>query len=429
MSSHRVTSRRQTGRFILYGWILALWCAPAFAEEVILTRVSNDVAEGVAAGEAWIVADPHDPQTVVVIWLATNTNTPPSVGTSYCGIGRSTDGGRTWSIRKAPYQDQTAPRTVPICGDPAGGVLSDGAIVFSAIELGSPTDFVQSITSFDGGQTWSTPSAPFGPEPALASALANQTVPDLGPGRQFMAVDPITGEISIQSQVDAPTTGRQITVSTDRGFHWSTPRNVGSTSLGPIGAAYGIVAGVYTSGSDRIFETSTDHGATWVRNVMPVGTGTGGGTTAADPTARGRFAVLLTRGSNTLEVWITTDAGRTAAHWTQAKVFTAASGDTFAHPWIAYSPNGALGVRWRSRHSDGSFDVDAAVSRNGGTTWGNPVRLTGARGPSPSSGPALPGDDCACNLHLTNTRLLTTWGDTTTGNRELWFGSFDYTTP
>ncbi len=420
-------------QFVLFTFVLALWSGPAFGQEVILRQVSNDEAENVLAGEAWLVADPRDPLTVVVIWLATYTELDPvgGAGTGYCGIGRSTNGGRDWSIRKAPYQSNTVPNTVPICGDPAGGVLPDGSIVFSAIQLGSPNGFVQSITSFDGGQTWSQPSAPFGPSPALASALANQTVPDLGPGRQWMTVDPITGEISIQSQVDVATTGRQLTVSTDRGATWSTPRNVGSTSLGPIGAAYGVVAGVYSSGADRIFQTSTDHGVSWVRNVMPVGTGTGGGTTAADPTARSRFAVLLTRGSNTLEVWITTDAGRTAANWTRKKVFTAETGDSFVHPWIAYSPTGALGVRWRSRNPDGSFDVDAVVSRDGGTTWDDPVRLTAARGPAPTPPPGLgfTGDDCACNLHLTDTTLLTTWADATTGHRELWFGGFDYTTP
>jgi len=428
-------ARRSVRRLslLLAGASALFWAPPVDASPaVILSQVSNDL-DGLNAGEAWVVADPRDPQTVVVIWLVTNTDIPPSpVGTGYCGIGRSTDGGQTWSsIIKAPYQSNTVPNTVPICGDPAGGVMPDGSIVFTAVQLGSPNEFVQSITSVNGGQTWSAPSAVFGASATLAAALANQTVPDLGPGRQFLAVDPITGEVSVQSQVDAPTTGRQLTVSSDRGARWSTPRNVGSTSLGPIGAAYGVVAGVYSSGADRIFQTSTDHGMTWVRNAMPVGPGAGSGfggpITAADPTTRGRFAVLLPRGSN-LEVWITTDAGRTAANWTQAKVFTPASGDSFAHPWIAFSPTGALGVRWRSRHANGSFDVDAIVSRDGGTTFDAPVRLT-VLGPSPDSGPALPGDDCACNLHLTETTLLTTWGDTRTGNRELWFGSFDYTTP
>jgi hypothetical protein len=418
-------------RFVLFAWVLALWSAPAFGQEVILTQVSDHAEETLVAGEAWVVADPRDPQTVVVIWLATlsadeatNPGTPPL---GYCGIGRSTDGGRNWSTRIAPYQNSTVPRTVPICGDPAGVVLPDGAIVLTAVQLGSPNEFVQSITSFDGGQTWSTPSAPFGARPTLAAALANQSVPDLGPGRQWMAVDPITGEVSIQSQVDVATTGRQLTVSTDRGFTWSAPRNVGSTSLGPIGAAYGVVAGAYDSGANKIFQTSTDHGLSWVRNVMPVGTGAGRAYTAADPTTRGRFAVLLARGSNTLEVWITTDAGRTAAKWTQAKVFTPESGDTFSRPWIAFSPTGALGVVWRSHNADGSYDVDAVVSRDGGAHFDAPVRLTAARGPSPNG--QLGSDDCACNLHLTGTTLSTTWGDWTTGNRELWFGSFDYTTP
>jgi hypothetical protein len=422
-------------QFVLLMFVLALWSGAAFGQGVIVSQVSSD-PDGLNAGEAWVVADPRDPQnkTFVVIWLVTNTDLPPSAaGTGYCGIGRSTDGGQTWSISKAPYQSNILPNTVPICGDPAGGVMPDGSIVFTGVQLGSPNEFVQSISSFDGGQTWTPPSEVFGASQTLAAALANQSVPDLGPGRQWLAVDPITGEVSVQSQVDAPTTGRQLTVSTDRGASWSTPRNVGSTSLGPIGAAFGVVAGVYTSGSNRIFQTSTDHGMTWVRNVMPVGTGTGGGTTAADPTTRGRFAVLLSRGSN-LEVWITTDAGRTAASWTQAKVFTPESGDSFVHPWIAFSPTGALGVRWRSRNPNGSFDVDGVVSRDGGTTFDAPVRLTAARGPAPNPppGPGFTGDDCACNLHLTDSTLVTTWADTTTsssnptGNRELWFGSFDY---
>ena len=420
-------------RFVLCAWVLALWCAPAFGQSVILSQVSKHVESGenLVAGEAAIVADPQDPQTVVLIWLATlsadevtNPGIPPL---GYCGIGRSTDGGQTWSTSIAPYQNSIVPQTVPICGDPQGEVLSDGAIVFTAVQLGSPNDFIQSITSIDKGLTWSVPSAPFGARPALAAVLANQSVPDMGPGRQFMAVDPLTGEVSIQSQVDVATTGRQLTVSTDRGATWSAPRNVGSTSLGPIGAAYGVVAGVYSAGADRIFQTTTNHGVSWVRNGMPVGAGTGRGATAADPTTKGRFAVLLTRGSSTLEVWITTDAGRTAANWTQAKVFTAESGDTFSRSWIAFSRTGALGVVWRSHNPDGSYDVDGVVSRDGGATWGGPVRLTAGRGPAPNG--SLGADDCACNLHLTENRLLATWGDWTTGNREIWFGSFDYTTP
>ena len=418
--------RRTVPRLLLLSAVIALiWVPPVYASppEVILTQVSNDM-DGLNAGEAWVVADPRDPQTVVVIWLVTNTDIPPSlVGTGYCGIGRSIDGGQTWSTIKAPYQSNIVPNTVPICGDPAGGVLPDGTIVFTAVQLGSPNEFVQSISSFNGGQTWSEPSAVFGASATLTAALANQTVPDLGAGRQWMAVDPITGEVSVQSQVDAPTTGRQLTVSTDRGASWSTPRNVGSTSLGQIGAAYGVVAGVYTSGSDRIFQTSTDHGMTWVRNPMPAG-GTGG-QTAADPTTRGRFAVLRSGAAGTREVWITTDAGRTAANWTRTQVFTPETGDSFVHTWIAFSQNGALGVRWRSQNSNGSFDIDAVVSPNGGTTWNAPVRLTAAIGPAPGGFAGI-GDDCACNLHLTDTRLLTTWGDGRTGKRETWFGSFEY---
>ena len=157
----------------------------------------------------------------------------------------------------------------------------------------------------------------------------------------------------------------------------------------------------------------------------PAEAGAGRGFVAADPTTPDRFAVLLTRGTATLEVWITTDAG--AANWTKTNVFTAESGDSFSRPWIAFGPTGALGVVWRSHNTDGSYDVDAVVSQDGGSIFDAPVRLTAARGPAPAG--SLGADDCACNLHLTDTTISTTWGDWTTGRRELWFGSFDYMTP
>ncbi|MGH7857543.1 MAG: sialidase family protein [Candidatus Binatia bacterium] len=423
-------------RLVFSAFVLALWSGSAFGQEVILSQVSKhqEMGEGKQAGEAWVVADPRDPQKLVVIWLATRgglagTVMSPDVG--YCGIGRTTDGGRTWSHERAPYRgydNDVVSSQLPICGDPAGGILSDGSIVFTAILLGH-RDWVQSITSTDNGATWSTPTAPFSLDQWVLAIGESGRPQDMGPGRQWLAVDPVLNHVYVQSQVDAATFGRTMTVSTDAGATWSVPRNVGSTSLGPIGAAHGKVAGVFSQGAERIFQTSTDKGETWERNPMPVGEGAGRGFVAADRTTPDRFAVLLTRGSDTLEVWVTTDAGVTVENWTHRRTFTVAElgeGANFSRPWIAYGPHGELGVVWRYHYADGSYDVDGVVSLDGGTTWKAPVRLTAPRGPAPSGN--LGSDDCACNLHLSGSTLSTTWGDWTTGHRELWFGSFEYGT-
>ena len=410
--------------------------------QVVLSQVSQHVASGetLIAGEAWVVADPDDPDQLVVNWLATAASNeaqsydkPFPLG--YCGIGRSQDGGETWSIELAPYHSDIAPRTVPICGDPAAGVLSDGSMVLTSIQLGG-YEWAQSITSTDNGESWSAPVEVFGARQTLRASAAELGITDLGAGRQWLAVDPTQDVVYVQSQVDVPSTGRMMSVSDDAGATWSVPQPVGTepgnetgTSLGPIGAAFGTVAGVSDDGTNKVFQTSDDRGATWTYNAVPAWAGAGRAIVAADPTTPDRFAVLVPRGSDRLEVWVTTDAGQTADGWTRTEEFTVAGhgdGTSFFKPWIAFSPNGTLGIVWRYGLAGGAYHVDAVISRDGGTTFDQPVRLTGDRGPAPAvNGMA---DDCACNIHMSDTTLSTTWGDATNGRRELWFGRLQFAT-
>jgi hypothetical protein len=62
------------------------------------------------------------------------------------------------------------------------------------------------------------------------------------------------------------------------------------------------------------------------------------------------------------------------------------------------------------------------VSRGGALSDNVPL-ATGIR----AADTGLPGDDCACNLHLDATTLSATWSDSRSGQRQIWYGRFDYT--
>jgi hypothetical protein len=440
----------------------------ATAPHVLRAQISRDT--GVIAGEGWVVTDPRHPGTIVLTWLATSDAesvtggsaqaSPANITRGYCGLGISTNGGRTWTTRQLPFAQAVTPagavsgvqqgnRNSHICGDPVMGVGPDGTIYAAAAHIGSP-QLEQGITSHDDGRTWSTPTEVFGPEQTAASATGNagsaKTVA-IGPGRAFMAVDPETGAVSVISQEDGGAEARWITVSTDRGKTWGTPHQLDpdlqSKSAGAQAAANGTIAVAYNvdptsptylaspapavtcSALCTVFETTNDQGKTWSRHVIHGAVADGGiaGSTwvAADPSHRGRFAVLMPTGSGSrLEIWRTDDSG---VHWRRVKLVTAGNGGSLFKAAIAYSPTGALGLVWRTAHSDSSYDVSAIVSRDGGTAWSRVVPLTSKSAP-PNFGFS---DDCACNVDMDRTSLATTWGDARTGIRQLWFARFDYT--
>ena len=197
-------------------------------------------------------------------------------------------------------------------------------------------------------------------------------------------------------------------------------------------AALGTLATAYVaSGKDCapcvVFETSRDDGATWTRHrVAPIEfPGTSSYTTsqnfqpytAADPSRRGRYAVMFFDADQThLEVYVTTDSGAT---WESTTLAEPGDGVKRWVPWIAYGPGGALGVMWRTSYADGSFDVWAAVATKGDTRFAAPVRLSSARSP----GPVAPPADDASDVTLTHDTLYAAWGDQRGGPAPL-FGSF-----
>jgi hypothetical protein len=389
------------------------------------------------SGEPWVVADPVNPQIVLATWTTIVDFTHPlnllKATKNYCGVVRSTDGGNTWtSITQQSWGDQLGP-----VGDASLGVGPDGTF-YLVCDLSVRSGTIVVIRSTDGGISWSLPVA----------AISNNQTPFYF-DRPDLSVDPINGDVYL-SATDDSNSGRAITVSTDHGSTWSTPVALdpdGQSNWGDtVTATGGIVAAAYvvdptSSGYEAanppavtcaspcaVFETSGDHGVTWTRRIVTtngVVVGNRAGQprmgVASDPIQAGRYAVLVpTNADGTLELWLTDDSG---VNWTQTKVLAAPTGETQAKWKLAYSTTGVLGIVWRTVHSDDTYDVQAIISADGGLTFGASIPLT-----QQPSAPSGIGDDCACNIYLNGTTLLTGWGDSRSGHREVWFGRYKVAT-
>ena len=95
----------------------------------------------------------------------------------------------------------------------------------------------------------------------------------------------------------------------------------------------------------------------------------------------------------------------------------------FTKPSFEYSREGILGLMWRAVYSDRTYDIWAAVSRDGGKTFSKSLRVSHARSPGIDvyRNAGLFGDDIQ-DLSMDRENLHLVWGDSRSGFQGVWYG-------
>jgi hypothetical protein len=429
--------------------------------------------------------------TVVGNTFANNT-TEAGEEAANGGLQVSNDGGKTWTadrpLHTSGYSEPANPyliahgfpsatgytSTTNGVGDPIEASGPDGSIYAGGVMVnttpGGPPPFnftvpqggIAVARSSNGGRTFGPISAVLTDQEVqgmVGRGMTPKGIPKFGVipyDRPWIAVDQSTGAVYVS------TTGhpqRYVAVSHDKARTWgrvqaldcdeSTPPDANhdvscatypGSGDGNIAAAHGVLAAVYTASAApgstcpcAVFETSTDAGAHWTRHVVAPGVPAATGLfVAADPSHRGRYAVLLMPGNQVAGGLAGLPASKNVPQEVQV-VTTANSGGTWStpttlgdesvqhitnRPWIAYGPTGVLAALWRNAYPPynatsflvpGTQNVFTAVSRNNGTTFSAPVQLDAA--PSPPPDPKQTAEDDVSWVVVTPKDVYGAWGD------------------
>lgn len=406
------------------------------------------------SGEPMVAVNPTDPANQIVTYTQVSLGSDlarqvvPGAGnlqgTTQCGFAVTRDGGLTWERRSIPSVDPLTDPAHMGCADPNVVFAPDGTAYISDGDYGPVINGdIRFITSTDKGSTWSQPLiiAHTLPEAGWSSSGAGSYV-GVDTDQPWLAVDSSTGAVYVSWREYRAASGgtspfgdsRYVAVSHDGGATFSVGAPTDSTTYpggdAPISAANGTVAVAYVPSSASaaggcrcvVFALSRDGGSTFSHVATPA-SGTDP-TVAADPSHRGRYSVLaLTDNATKVAVWSTDNYG---ASWSGPTVVVAdAVGgpqNTRFKPWLAYSPDGVLGAMWRTQYSDGTYDAWAAVSHDGGSTFGSPIRISSAKSPAYPAYYAA-GDDFS-TVTLTPSFLYAGWGDSRSGHLDAWYGGF-----
>jgi len=343
-----------------------------------------------------------------------------------CFVAHSQDGGETWTEAPWPYGDR------PYCGDPYLAVDTAGTFFIAYNRLGCPSNpeaplssrcpdgagHVGVSRSSNGGRTWSTP---------VDTDVARATTPRL-------RVDMANGHIYVSGGVGTSPSPHGISISEDHGLTWKPtmpfpPQPFGNQmavhdGIVATATALKIVDNSYVAADMVTFWTSHDGGASFT--PQPVTDSAGNPAlppsgrsmpdskdlkasdpvpwVTADPTTRGRFALMLPHGDR-LDVYITADSG---ISWSGPNSIVAPDA---AKPWIEYGPSGVLGVMWRTLLDDQS-NVYATASFDGGHTFNEPLKIN--RTQHVYGYPGSGGDEWS-RIMFANDNVYLTWADRRNG--------------
>jgi photosystem II stability/assembly factor-like uncharacterized protein len=224
-----------------------------------------------------------------------------------------------------------------------------------------------------------------------------------------------------------------------------------------------------------VFQTTTDQGATWSRHALPVpGGASASPLVAADPSATGHFTVAVQDTAKTqFLLYQTHDAGAT---WTGPTTVTDDPAKSHFHPWLAYSAKGVVGLMWQTNvagkpglsgalpaavpeellqqlpetvreaiaagqpvpesvlqtlpesvreaiaaQASGApspYNVWAAISNDGGTTFTAPLKISTADSPAPQAFLPFGIADDFSFIALSNQYAFVAWADYRPGDRQ-----------
>lgn len=395
------------------------------------------------------------------------------------------DGGMTWDVKELPILSGKLTRCPDAFADVArDGVFIAGC---EPRETASDPDYwgmSALMVSHDKGNTWGPvvqmisdyqlnrfapglrPVSGAFPKDSPTRIASNSPW-----DRPFTVIDDSTGVIygvaRGGSAVVTPQTRRSqayITASTDGGksfgtvYSWDSPeypqssRGIGETAgHGRVAVAYvaaSVPAAENTSCPCPVLGISRDHGKTFayrvLRNLMPTGAraaanvaesaaeggrrggrggpGSGTGLTAIsmDPTKSGRIAMLKSEGPR-YAVSVSEDFGQTWSPFVVAGTVPDATG--FSKPAFEFSRDGVIGLIWRASYSDRSYEIWAAISKDGGKTFSKSLKISHGRSPAsdPYRNSGMFGDDIQ-DLSMDRENLHLVWGDSRAGFLGVWYG-------
>jgi hypothetical protein len=323
-----------------------------------------------------------------------------------------------------------------------------------------PLGGVTITSTSDLGQHFTSPTVPISSED-LAGLVARGLTPSnngfANPyDRPWLRVDQSNGDVYVAA------TGHPqyyVVVSHDHGQTWSRPEALDCDEGTPpsthevcgtypesggalIDAANGVLSAAYIARAApgatcpcAIFETSTDAGAHWSRQVVASGLPAGSSVQVAQQD-QNRFAVAVLPGSRTeLDVFTTNDAGK---HWDGPTALGQMSGQyVINRPWISYGQHGDdLAAFWRtnlppfqpSALQSGTQNVYVALAQDG-RNFSAPVQINAA--PSPPPDPTQIAEDDTSFVAVADHDVYAAWGDwrPTVGNPRgdlnAWFGRVD----
>jgi hypothetical protein len=295
--------------------------------------------------------------------------------------------------------------------------------------------------STDGGKTWTQLPYPIGSQGyGLGSEFGGSGF-DFAPGsghpvdtydRPFLAVDQSNGTVYVSSQ-NILDHERFVTASTNKGDSWGpiyaidSPAYPQSGFASNIAVQNGVLAVSYTASPAAggcaatclVFETSTDFGATWTRNIVPLVNAQNPPSPfiAADPTGNGRFALQVFDSTGTVnQIYSTRDFGTT---WQGPTNVTEPGGNVHFKPWLSFGPSGQLALVWRTWEgspnlSTTPYDAFVALGRlqgANGAVFTGPVELGSPAAPFGTGG----GGDDFSQVQVDNQYVHAAWGDSRSG--------------